>query len=116
MPEQQQQSAPTTDGLDERLDRRMVIKWDPERKHRVIEVDGETFPTYTRGEIHIREVRASAFRDSGGYWPASPEDVQVPASGKVICYEVQITCFINEDCLEIEDPSLVVSLPPIGVS
>jgi hypothetical protein len=116
LPQQQQKSAPTLDSISERMGRRMVIRRDPETGRRRIEVDGKVFPTLTRGDVGIREVRMSSYRDSGEVWPNSPDDVQVPCSGKVVCYEVVIQCFVDEGNLEIEDPNLVVFLPPVGPS
>lgn len=101
-----------THAEDPRLHRAMTIRRGLNGR-REVRVDGVVFPTFTRGDIVVKPMMTGGYRDSGGFWPASPEDVYVEEGIKdPVFYEVTIRCFV--DSVDVEDPELLKAAPDAG--
>lgn len=97
------------DTEDPRLHRTMRIGLN-EQGWRFVDIDGITFPTFTKGAITVTECRTGAYKDSKGVWPAHEDDEYLLDTGNTYAYEVNLTCFVDK--VIVDDPSALEERHP----
>lgn len=77
----------------------MTIRRNPGNGRREILIDGNVFPTFTRGDVEVNPVVS---------WPEEPRP-DGSADPVVVGYEVTVKCFVPN--LQIQDPDVLKEIP-----
>lgn len=83
---------------DARLRAQMTIRKDPKNGRRQIVINGQVFPTFTRGDVDVEPVVSWKDQEGG----ALDDPV-------IVGYEVTVRCFVPN--LDIQDPEVLKEIP-----